>query len=175
MSPRRLEGEVLRDALLDVAGSLDRTRFGPGFRDVAIVEVPPTSYYVPGDPLAPGLQRRTIYRFSPRGQRSPLLDTFDCPDPSTQTPRRGVTTTPTQALALWNDPLVLGVAGRMAARVAREAGPLVADQVERAWWLAYARQPSDEERRKAVAHVERHGLGAVCRVLVNASEFVVVD
>ena len=175
MTPRRIEGEVLRDALLAVAGALDPARFGPGFRDVAIVEVPPTSYYVPADPLAAGLQRRTIYRFSPRGQRSPLLDTFDCPDPSTQTPRRGVTTTPTQALALWNDPLVLGMAARMADRVGAEAGPRIADQVERAWWLAYARAPAADERRLAEAHVERHGLAALCRVVVNGSEFVVVD
>jgi hypothetical protein len=38
--------------------------------------------------------------------KDPLLDAFDCPDPSVKTPRRGVTTTPLQALGLMNGSFV---------------------------------------------------------------------
>ncbi len=48
----------------------------------------------PSIPDRPGLDRRTLFRAWARGGRSPLLDAFDCPDPSTTAPRRAVTTTP---------------------------------------------------------------------------------
>jgi len=50
----------------------------------------------------------------------PLLDAFDCPDPSVKTPRRGVTTTPLQALALMNNSFVQRQAEKLAARVMAE-------------------------------------------------------
>ncbi|MCH8924416.1 MAG: PSD1 domain-containing protein, partial [Planctomycetes bacterium] len=104
---RRVEAEVLRDSILDVAGQLNREQFGPGYRDVKVVEVPPAFYYLPVDPIGKQFNRRTIYRWNVRGQRSALLDTFDCPDPSVKTPKRSVTTTPSQALSQWNDAFVL--------------------------------------------------------------------
>ena len=75
-------------------------------------------YYVPFDASGPEVHRRTIYRFSPRGERGALLDGFDCPDPSTTAPRRSVTTTPLQALSLQNNSFVW----RMADHAARRTG-----------------------------------------------------
>lgn len=178
---RRVEAEVFRDALLACAGLLPGTRGGPGYRDVAIREVPPTHYYVPEEIDDPSRFRRTLYRFSPRGERSGLLDTFDCPDPSARTARRGVTTTPGQTLSQWNDGFVLRMADAFAARVERDVADggdeegVAARRVERAWSLAFGRLPDEEERREAVAHLRRHGLAALCRVLFASSEFVVVD
>ena len=82
--------------------------------------------------MGPGFDRRSLYRMWARGGRSPFLDTFDCPDPSTATPRRASTTTPLQALALWNNAFVLRMADRtdivgspadVASRVMSLAGP----------------------------------------------------
>ena len=97
-------------------------RGGPGYRDVAIREVPPTHYYDPVDGGDDDIRRRTIYRFSPRGSRSGLLDTFDCPDPSARTQERSVTTTPGQVLSQWNDGFVLEMAEAFARRVEGDVG-----------------------------------------------------
>jgi hypothetical protein len=110
-----------------------------------------------------------------RGGRSPFLDTLDCPDPSTATPRRSRTTTPLQALTLLNNAFVLHQAEQFADRLRREAGRDVDSQLSRAWALAYGRPPERRERALLRPFVERHGLEALCRVIFNTSEFVQVD
>ena len=55
------------------------------------------------------------------------------------------------------------------------AGPGVEDQVERAFWLAFGREPRPAERQAAVQLARSHGLAVVCRTLLNANEFVYVD
>ena len=122
VSPRRIEAEVLRDSILAVAGQLNEKRGGPGFVDVSITPNNGTTYYEPLDKDDPALNRRTVYRFTPRGGRSAVLDTFDCPDPSTAAPRRNITTTPLQALSLLNNPFVLRMARHFAARIVAEVG-----------------------------------------------------
>ena len=67
--------------------------------------------------MGPEFNRRSVYRMWTRGGRSGLLDAFDCPDPSTTTPKRAVTTTPLQALALLNNSFVLRMADKFAQRV----------------------------------------------------------
>ncbi len=117
----------------------------------------------------------TVYRFNPRGGRSALLDTFDCPDPAATAPRRSVTTTPLQSLSLMNNAFVLRMADYFAERVQAEAGDGVGDQIDRAWRLAIGREPDDLERRLSEKLVRRHGLPALCRGLFNVNEFVVID
>ncbi len=179
-NPRRIEGEVLRDSILDIAGQLNRTPFGPGYRDVKIVEVPPAFYYMPIDPIGGEFNRRTIYRWNIRGQRSALLDTFDCPDPSTRTPTRMVTTTPSQALSQWNDSFILRMSEKLSARIISERGsqenaPDSQQQVIRAWRLVLGRSPTAEENAQSIRLVEKHGLPLLCRVLFNSNEFVLID
>ncbi len=104
-----------------------------------------------------------------------MLDTLDCPDPSTATPRRAVTTTPLQALSLLNNAFVLRMADRFADRLKREAGVGAAAQVNLAYRLAYGRSPNGEESRLLVDAISRHGLAVVCRAIFNSNEFVFVD
>ena len=172
---RRLEAESLRDAMLVVSGALDPTPGGPGYRDVSVAYIDGTTYYEPLTDSTPVALRRTIYRFGPRGDRPPLLETFDCPDPAVTAPRRSVTTTPLQSLAMLNDRLVLQLADTFADRVRAEAGGDIGAQVARGWRLALGRDPDPEERRLAETLATDHGLAAFCRGLMNLGEFVVID
>ncbi len=183
-NPRRVEGEVLRDSILAITGVLNREIYGPPFRDVHIVRVPPTHYYVPFEPVGDSANRRTLYRWQARGQRSALLDTFDCPDPSVKTPSRNVSTTPSQALSQWNNPFVLRMARLLAARVEREVpanlegGEMdgsTALRVERAWRLVLGRAPAKDELEPSMQLVREQGMATLCRVLFNSNEFIVID
>jgi hypothetical protein len=173
-SPTRLDAEVVRDAMLEASGKLNRTSGGPGFADVRTYENSGTTFYEPVERLGPAFDRRTIYRFSPRGERSAILETFDCPDPSAQTPRRQVTTTPLQALALWNNALVLRLSRDLEARVAAKQ-PSTEARIEKMYRLTLARSPTAEEAKLAAELVAKHGLSALGRVLFNCNEFVVIE
>jgi hypothetical protein len=174
-APRRMEAEVVRDSMLDVAGILNLREGGPGYRDVKIVGNNGTTYYGPFDSDGEEFQRRTIYRFAARGGRSSLLDTFDCPDPSSAAPRRSVTTTPLQALSLLNSPFAFRVSANLAERVRKEAGDDLARQADLAWNLVLSRAPSKEEQAWSVDLVDKHGLATLSRALYNCNEFIVIE
>lgn len=174
-SPRRLEAEAVRDAVLAISGELNPQVGGPSFQDFRPFDNHNSQYYEPIDPVGPQFHRRSIYRMWARGGKSPLLDTLDCPDPSTMTPKRGSTTTPLQALAMLNNSFMLRMANGMAARVEKDAGEDAGKQVERAFELAYSRPPRKEEVELGVTFVEGNGLAAFCRVLLNTNGFLYVD
>jgi hypothetical protein len=176
-TPVRLQAEMVRDAMLSAAGVLDSRLHGPSFFDHSVTKAPGTAaiLYASIDPGAPGTYRRTLYRAWLRGGRSHLLDAFDCPDPSTSAPRRAVTTTPLQALAMMNNALVLHLAEAFAGRLAREAGNDAGRQVDRAYRLALGRLPEPDERIQAVRVVERAGLPALARAIFNCNEFLYFD
>ena len=175
-SPHRLDGEAVRDGMLLIAGVMNPQRGGPGFEDVKIVPNDGTTYYEPFDQESPALNRRTVYRFSPRGGRVALLDVFDCPDPSTATPRRSVTTTPLQALSLLNNAFVLRMADHCASRIKRDVGDQeLQKQVQRSFQLTLCRLPTPEEQQAAQRLVNQHGLQALVRGLFNTNEFLIVQ
>jgi hypothetical protein len=161
--------------MLSIAGLLNPEMGGPGFVDVEIKENNGTTYYTPIDPEGSEFQRRTVYRFTPRGGRSALLDTFDCPDPSTTAPRRSVTTTPLQALSLLNNSFVFRMSDALAKRVQRAAGDDIDAQIRQGYLTVLNREPSPEDQQLARTLVNKHGLPALCRALFNFSEFVMIE
>jgi len=175
VTPRRLEAESIRDAMLSVSGKLNPQQGGNSFIDVSIVENNGTTYYEPISVDGSDVFRRTVYRFNPRGGRSALLDTFDCPDPANTAPRRAVTTTPLQALSLLNNSFVLQMSDYFAERIRNDVGEAIAAQITRAWQLAVMRDPTTEEHRLSTTLVKQHGLPALCRGLFNSTEFVLID
>ena len=174
-SPMRLEAEAVRDAMLRVAGKLNPAMGGPGYQDFKLFVRGATHYYTPIDEDRHDLQRRTVYRTWARSGRSRLLDTLDCPDPSTVTPARAVTTTPLQALALLNNSFVLRMTEHFAARLKNDAGDDVDQQISRAYALAFNRTPLAEELAAARAVVRGHGLFVLCRAIFNSNEFMYID
>jgi hypothetical protein len=173
-SPLRLEAEAIRDAMLMTAGQLNPTMGGPGYRDFKTREFGSTLYQSI-DPVGYEFNRRTIYRCWIRSGTNRFLDVFDCPDPSTTTPKRLTTTTPLQALGLWNNSLVLRIADGFAERLRREVGADERRQIELAYELAFAREPDAGELKIAVDFVRKNGLPAFCRVIFNSNEFLYVD
>ncbi len=171
--PRRLEAEEIRDAILAVAGSLDRSMGGPGYT----LWEPNTNYvtvFTPRTDLGPDTFRRMVYQFKPRSQQDPTFGAFDCPDGGLVAPRRTASTTPLQALNLLHGRFVLAQANRMALRLTQEAGSDPEAQCLRGFRLAFGREPNDQERSRATALIRDHGTAALARVLFNANEFLFV-
>ncbi len=100
-----------------------------------------------------------------------MFDTFDHPDMNVVAGARNVSTVPTQALTLLNNPFVLAQAERLADRVdARRATP--AAQVDLAYRIALARPPAPAELDVALDLVRAQSLAAFTHVLLNLDEFV---
>ena len=172
--PRRLEAEALRDSLLQISGSLNDEIGGPGFYDFTTF-TNNSQFYDVGDPIGTTFSRRSLYRTVIRSGRNRFLDAFDCPDPSTKTPRRAVTTTPLQALALLNSNFAMRMADRLAARVRRETDDTLPAHIRRMFRLCFARPPTAAETQASLSFAIRHGLPALARVLFNSNEFLYVD
>ncbi len=171
----RLDSEEVRDAVLAVSGTLDRTPGGPGFELFHFKDdhSPVYDHSAIEKINDPATFRRTVYRFTVRSVPNPMLEALDCPDPSINTHVRNSTLTALQALALLNDPFLLRQSEYFAARVAR-AGDVPA-QVEAAYRLALGRRPTADEQSALAAYASAHGMANACRLLFNLNEFVFID
>lgn len=174
MSPRRLSGEEMRDAMLQISGILAPVMGGRGYRDLRAFKRGSSFFYDLMDQDQPDQFRRTLYRFSPRGARRSMLDTFDCPDPSAITPVRASTTTPLQSLSLMNNTFVLLLADALAERLTQEVGNDLEPQIQRVIALAYNRATREEDLDLTREFVSKHGLPAYCRIIFNSNEFLYV-
>lgn len=171
--PRRLEAEAIRDSILAVSGRLDLTRGGPSFY-LHNVDRENVYHYYPKEEFGDAESRRMVYAFKVRMEQDGVFGAFDCPDGSLVMPRRGVSTTPLQALNLFNSRFTLQAADHLADRLEREAGEDVAGQVQRAWQLAFNRLAAPGEAGEAIRFVEAEGLPALCRAMFNANEFLFI-
>ena len=171
--PRRLEAEVVRDAMLSVSGELNPEFGGPSFRPFTTTDFNAT-FYFPFDRGDGEFNRRTVYRMNVNSGKDPFLDAFDCPDPSVKTPRRTVTITPLQALGLMNSSFVQRQAERLARRAEMAAGRPGTPAIQAAYALALGRSPSHEETERAFAAVQQRGLAEFCWALLNSTEFIYV-
>ena len=176
MNRRKLEAETVRDAMSAAAGSLDFKMYGPSFQDF-VIEKPEHSPHYEYDlhnPEDPRTSRRSVYRFLVRSQPQPFMTILDCPDPSMQVAKRNESLSPLQSLSMLNNPLVLTLAKKCAARAQAEA-PELASQVRRAHELALSRAPTPKEQERLLAYAGAHGLANLCRLLFNVNEFMFVD
>jgi hypothetical protein len=176
---RRLDAEAIRDTILKLSGTLDRSPGGPHpFPDQTKWD------FTQHKPFKEVYEtpKRSVYLMTQRLQRHPYLALFDGPDTNASTALRNTSTTPLQALFLMNDPWVHEQAKRFAARLlseqpanerrglpppsehetARTAGINPAarkaqdeHRIERLYLLAYARPPSAEEKSLALEFLEK--------------------
>jgi hypothetical protein len=166
--PRRLDAELVRDALLAAGGNLDRAMFGPSLLDDSV--------------------RRSVYLRVKRSELSPWLTTFDAPEPTQSIGVRISTTVPTQALTLLNSPFVRRQAELLARRVRTGPETPLDQAVEQAYRVALGRAPAPAEREEMRAFIHEQAALAgsdatsvdrafieFCHVLFCLSEFMYID
>jgi hypothetical protein len=145
---RRLEGEAIRDVMLQLSARLGERMFGPSARPELPRGIEAKSAWKP-DEKAEDRNRRSIYIIAKRNFRYPLLDVFDLPDMHNSCPERPRTTTAPQALALLNGEFALEQAQFWSGRLLARHGNDLAALGRQAFAEAFTRAADDEELRAA--------------------------
>lgn len=213
-SSQRLEAENLRDALLAVSGKLNLKIGGEpvpvSLNEAGQVVISSDTTDTAGRQTGKYVDlegeefRRSVYVQVRRTQPLEMFATFDAPDmmePNCDV--RPVTTVSPQSLLLMNNLGMREHAQYFAERLQQDCGDDVGAQIERAFRLAYGRQPSADGKAAAIEFVaaqtayyqanpaklevlvgpapkdnaapELLGLTALCHGLMSANEFLYVD
>lgn len=172
--PRRLAAEELRDTLLAVAGKLDRTAGGPGFRLFQHLENN-VSTYTPLDQHGPETYRRAVYHHFVRAGFYDLLSDFDFPDVAFSTPRRANTTTPLQALTLLNHRFTFDMASALVERSKSAGDTSPAGQIRSMYRFVLQRDPTVSELARSETLLKDQGAVTLARALLNLNEVLYVD
>jgi hypothetical protein len=165
-TPRRLDVEAWRDAILAVSGRLDRVPGGP-----------------PGNLAEPGNVRRTLYGKVSRLEPDKMLVAFDFPDANVSSERRAVTVVPQQQLFVLNSEFMIASAKSLARRL-EQADSRDERRIALAHHWALGRAPSAEEMRLALeflrapsAHPEDRltAWEQYAQAILASNEFVWID
>jgi hypothetical protein len=167
--PKRLEGEIIRDSLLEISGTLDKKMFGKGT-------------------LNERTPRRSVYLTVKRSRRIPFLQLFDAPDTMQGVGSREESTVAPQALVLLNSPFVRDLASKFAKRIRPDVKVPLADSVSKAYELALSRTPSVGEKKNMLAFIQQQTTARgkagnagelafrdFCHILLCTNEFIYVD
>ena len=145
MNRKRLDAECLRDAMLNAAGTLDRTLYGPGVSEVKTIDANDSKI----QNIEYGYQfldtRRSLYTAAFRNVRHPLFEVFDFADINQPIAQRTTSTVATQALFLMNSPKVIEQA-RSAADLVLKSSPDTDKRIENAFQNSLQRQPTAKEQ-----------------------------
>ena len=171
---RRLTAEEIRDSILAVSGTLDRTPGkGHPFPD------PKTWQFTQHGPFSAVYDhdRRGVYLMTQRIKRHPFLSLFDGPDPNSSTPHRDATTVPTQSLFFLNDPFVHAKSDALAGVLLKLPE---GDRLDRVSRLCYGRAATEAEKGVAAKFVAGYGdprkaWAAWARVTFASNEFLYVE
>jgi len=131
-TPRRLEAEIVRDAILASAGQLDATMFGPGTLDERH-------------------RRRSIYFMIKRSKLVPMMQIFDQPEPLSSQGSRPSTTIAPQALLFMNNPQVVQWSGALGSSVASDD---ITASIKDLYLRTLSREPTPTELSNSRAFIE---------------------
>ena len=188
MRIKRLQGEAIRDSMLQISGQLDRKLFGPS------VPVHLTPFMQgrgrPGKsgPLD-GARRRSIYTETRRNFLPPMMLAFDTPVPFNSIGRRNVSNVPAQALILMNDPFVLLQAEKWSEKILSEKQSLE-KRIHSIYETAFGRPPNEIEIAKSKKFLQTQAAAYrvdkskiledkrvwkdFCHVMFNVKEFIFI-
>ncbi|MEO2048332.1 MAG: PSD1 and planctomycete cytochrome C domain-containing protein [Pirellulales bacterium] len=166
MPRRRLEMEVMRDAMLAVSGELEAKIGGRPFDLLS-------------NPVVP---RRTIYAFVNRDIVSSMASTFDVADPSACTATRPETNVPQQTLFALNSPFIQDRATQMASRKDLAAASSDEERIQLLYQLSFSRSPEPSELQVALHYIRSQGEKSktiiwqrLAHALLATNEFIYVD
>jgi hypothetical protein len=189
---RRLESEVVRDAILSASGQLDLRMGGAPLpletRPDGLVVIKEKGLADPSSKW-----RRSLYVLARRNYHLTMLSVFDQPVIATSCTLRNPSAVVSQSLTMLNDAFILEQANYLADRVTRTAGhgALPEKRIEVAFQLALTRPPIAQEIRWSAELLERQtkrgeeakmpreqaaqkALTHLCHTLLNTSEFLYV-
>ena len=154
-APRRLDAEEIRDATLLAAGTLDPARpAGSPAMDLKVIELPNNGALARQvAEQARASTRRSVYLPLLRGLVPTALEVFDFAEQGMVTGSRDVTTVPTQALYLLNDPFVRRQALTLADRLIARTDLDDPARVDRAYRATLGRPASAAEVDRARAYL----------------------
>lgn len=193
MNRRRVESEAIRDTILAVSGALNMSMGGPGvyakLPKGINIQFPNNDKELSWGASTPADDhRRSIYLFQRRTLTYPLMEVFDAAPMNQSCAVRPQTTVAPQTLALFNGEFAREAAAEFARRLQREAGANTAQQIERAFQIAFIRLPTSDEQKtvreflaeQAVKRKESDdpacaALVDFCHVLLNANELIYLD
>ena len=144
MNSRRMEAEVVRDSILAISGSLDRTRGGSEIDEKKGQDV----------------FRRSMYFRNTPNEKMPFLEIFDVANPNACY-RRIESVVPHQALALGNSSLSLGQSRLLAESLSSEIGKTADESTNRmfittAFEQILSRLPARSEIAACEAFLTKH-------------------
>jgi hypothetical protein len=187
---KRLEGEVLRDAILAVSGRLERTMYGPSVPVYLTPFMQGRGKPKESGPLD-GAGRRSVYVAVRRNFLSPMMLAFDTPIPFSTVGNRNVSNVPAQALILMNDPFVVEQARVWARELVSDGSASPANRIRRMYLAGLGRGPSSVEVAAAVGFIDQqareYGIAVdrsaadervwadLAHVIFNVKDFLVVE
>jgi hypothetical protein len=167
--------------MLQTAGELNLEMHGRSARPALPAGVSARYAWEP-DKDAPERNRRSVYVFAKRNMRFPLFEVFDQPDLHQSCPRRLITVTAPQSLAMLNSDLTLELAQQWAGRLIAEHGDDRDGLVRSAFRSAYGRDASGEDLNLSTVFLGGKGgslttesVTDFCHALYNSNEFITVD
>ncbi|MBM4067597.1 MAG: DUF1553 domain-containing protein [Planctomycetes bacterium] len=186
---KRLEAEAIRDNLLAVTGTLDRSLGG------SLLHVKNRDYlfdHTSKDTTKYDSRRRSLYLPVIRNNVYDVFQLFDFPDPAVANGHRATTTVATQALFFMNSDWVAQLCEEWAGKLLQDAKLDDAGRVERIYRRAYARRPTTQEAAAAQTLVgnvtavlsrseansdrcRRQAWASLCQTVLAANEFVYVQ
>jgi hypothetical protein len=157
---KRLEAEQVRDSLLVAAAKLEDKVGGPSVYPPLPKVINTNGGNFANDPAwrtskdTHDHNRRSLYVFTRRSIPYPILDSFNMASPQEAHSKREVTTTPLQALTLFNSELVFDWSKALAGRVINEGGKDEAARIDRLYQILFARHADDAEKQTLLSFLK---------------------
>lgn len=181
----RLEAEAVRDSILFVAGTLDRTMGG------VAVDLKPRSYVTSTtsvDPMRYDRPRRSVYLPVIRSALYDVYTAFDFGDPTVMNGDRSSTTVAPQALFMLNSSVVLNATRVQATQIAKRTDLDDRRRIEALYLNTFGRRPTDAEVARSLEFLSRFQTAyqkapnprlsawqSLCKSLIASNEFIYVE
>jgi hypothetical protein len=159
MRPRRLQAEFLRDAIMQVAGTLDRVPLAPEKAFLAKYNPYREEEYRTFQPLFTPEQienpHRSVYLPVVRGVLPEIFGLFDFASPDRSTSQREESIVPAQSLYFMNNEWVIKQAGLLSGQLLKDDNLDDKGRTKTIYRRAFSREPSSLEINRALDYLNQ--------------------